>query len=178
MGLEDDFVRYVEKCRKSKLPDIIENTSRTHAGVLIKNILIYAADSKDDVKIVSGCFLEDVYKDLANDAKVIMDSGNKIDAITMCDAKELKCNPFYQTIANHKNGIVRGLGRPVDDGIHFIVTGSAYRVEVDDHVKKAFASFNDNDGIITRALNREFKELSGAQGERKRDVQPRLVGAD
>jgi len=178
IAAEIEFSKYVEKCRKHRLANIIENTSKDHAVILLRNLMGFAKDQKTNIQMVSGRLSPEVYDDLINDAKLVLDSGCSIEILTLCTEEDLDGNNFSDFVRGHKAGSVTALGTPDKEIAHFFLTGNAYRVEVDDTIKKAYASFNDKDGLIVGMLRKEFAELSthGLGGERARDSRP--VGAD
>ena len=51
---DDDYARYVEDCRRRKLPKIIENSSTAHAKIVVKNLLILAKAENQDIRLLSG----------------------------------------------------------------------------------------------------------------------------
>lgn len=171
----DAFEREVERCRKGKLRDVIENTSAEHAAILMKNLLIFSSDNNTDVKIVSGSLHPKFYDALVYDIQSIMNKGQKVKIVILSDESSIRQNIFYNAVKRHDNGSVICL--PDEKDIqHFILTDNAYRVEVDDQLKKAYASFNDEDHVMTGILAAKFSDLWNL-GEGDRNVQRGLVGA-
>lgn len=155
----DDFAVYVERCRKQRLPTVIENASIEHAAILIKNLLTAAGEDKSEVSIVSGQLAEKFYGPLTKNIEAVMEAGCSVKVIALCEQDLVFGNPFFSAVNNHSLG--KGLALPGAnaDAVHFLVAGNTYRVEVDDEAKKAYASFNDQDGVMTNILRETFTGL-------------------
>jgi hypothetical protein len=143
----DSFARIVEDCRRERRAFRIENDSIENAAVLAENLLMFARDNKQDVRIISGSLDERVYGNLALLAGEVLRT-NKIDIIV---EKLPGDHSLIQVVKDHPNGSVREIP---DAGPHFILIGdSAYRLEVNHKLAKAVANFNEPvNGTILRDL--------------------------
>ena len=142
------------------MPDIIENASTEYAAILLDNLFAYAKDEKvKDIRIVSGRLFRGVFDKLVDQVKAVLDAGCSVKVITLCPSSEVEKTPFYETVANHEHGDVASLGKDTNSEKHFIVVGdSSYRLETDDNVSSAIASFNDRNGAVP-LLKKKFEEL-------------------
>ncbi len=140
----DSFASIVEDCRRERRSFRIENDSIEYAAVLAENLLKFARDNKQDVRIISGSLDERVYGNLAKLAEEVLRT-NKIEIIV---EKLPVDHSLVEVVGKHKNGSVREIP---DAGPHFILVGdSAYRLEVNHKLAKAVANFNEpvNGGIL------------------------------
>jgi hypothetical protein len=164
----DDFAKLVERCRTHKLADIIENTSVQHATILMRGLLKHAAAEKTNVQIVSGKLFPGVFELLVPTLQDALDNGCKVEVVTLCPEEDLEGNEFYSTLMHHPNARAYVAGKQQKEYTHFLLSGNAYRLEVDDGTKKAYASFNDQDGILPAYLSDIFarwKKSLGVEGE-------------
>ena len=157
----DEFIKYVTECREKELPDITENVSLDHAGVLIKNLLIAARDDKQPIEIISGEFLPSFYDPLLVELRAALDAGCKVRAISLSEPPQLATNRFFGEIETRGSAAVWDTNNPYA-APHFIVVGdTAYHVESDDLMKTAMTCFNDVGGLVTGALHNRFNEVWG-----------------
>ncbi len=143
----DSFASIVEDCRRERRSFRIENDSIEYAAVLAENLLKFARDNKQDVRIISGSLDERVYGNLASLAEEVLRT-NRLDIIV----ENIPANSsLIKAVKDHDNGSVREIP---DAGPHFILVGdSAYRLEVNHKLAKAVANFNEPvNGSILRDL--------------------------
>ena len=139
----DSFQEIVEKCRKHRIRQMIENASIDHAAVLAENLLLSAIENQSDVKIVSGSLDKRVFGGLAEKVRQIVDGGNNIDIVLTDPPTDFRGNNFFDAVEKGRVSVAAEVDRSFP---HFIVVGgSAYRLEVDHGEKKAKANFNDPD---------------------------------
>ena len=154
-----DYSDAVAEARIERKSWLISNASVSHASELAHNLFQLAIDTRQDVRIVSGCLEAKFYNDLCEKAAQILESGNTIDIITegACDATTK--NGLSQMVAKSENGRLW----TVDDGdtepfFHFILVGSdAWRLETSHERKEAKANFNDP--VIGAMLASQFCAL-------------------
>lgn len=134
----DSFEETVERCRKHRVREMLDNESVGHASVLARNLLQSAVDDNLDVKIVSGCLDKVVYGDLADLVQRIKKSGHVIEAVLTDQKADLQGNAFVEAIG------MENISFSKEVFPHFIIAGdSAYRLEVNHSATKAKANFND-----------------------------------
>jgi sugar-specific transcriptional regulator TrmB len=120
---------------------------------------MFAADEKEEIRIVTGKFATEVYNALVPDITSALDRGCRVRAIMLASEADISSRPFFEAVRDHRNGTVISFGVSTDAMRHFFIAGNAFRVEVDDKLMKAYASFNDEDGFITDALRTKFDRL-------------------
>lgn len=153
----DEFARYVEACRKTRSSEIIENLATEHATIVLSELLKFSAETKSNINIISGEFYSDVWGKLHPELDAALDAGCAVKAIVLCEEHEVSDHKFFEKIKSR--GTVLPFGKPSEPIGHFYLSGSSYRVEVDDRLRKAFASFNDNLGLMTDRLQSRFERL-------------------
>lgn len=120
----------------------ISNGSLEHAKILAKYLFRYAKEKGKDIRIITGVLDKDFYDIFSTTIKEILVS-NKVLIISENNHQN---GEFSKEIINSKNGNIKVLYKKY--GIksslpHFIlVDDCAYRLETDDNLKLATASFN------------------------------------
>lgn len=149
----------VSKYRKNSTREMIPNGSRSHASVIVENLLLAAADKQLDVKIVSGTLMKSFYEPFAEKISAIL-KHNKVDVIMLQPVDdETFGNRFIEAVlGSSQNGRVRvcDFGDGCD---HFIVVGKGiYRLEIDHNNGEAIANFNDP--ALGKYLVGQFDQLA------------------
>jgi hypothetical protein len=133
----NDFEKLVKKYYEDNSNEQISNGSMDHAKILVRYLFLRAKSKGEDVKIITGTLEKDFYNLFTPSIKDILNN-NKVSIIS-----ENTCvdSAFKQAILNSSNGSIREnstVSLP-----HFILVGDgAYRLETDDNLKLATASFN------------------------------------
>ena len=158
------YAQFVEKCRRRRVSTIIPNSSVSRATIVIRNLLIMAAEEHSPIRLLSGELTRDVYEPLVPDLEAALEAKCDIRIVTHRNTNELRGNRFYETIRARDPHAIRSLNIPLDTHSHFMLVGTtAYRMEVDDTTREATACFNDTTEILIPALQLKFEEAwSGA----------------
>jgi hypothetical protein len=155
-----DYSQIVEECRKGLISRKISNASIEHAYVLFDNLLTLAIESKQQVRIVTGCLEEPFYEKIVDKVKKVMDAGIRVDIIALCNKEALQHKSLAEAVGNHTNGSIKI--RTSDEEYnqqHFILVGDkSYRIEFSNKDKIAEANFNNE--LVGEFLLDRFKELS------------------
>lgn len=140
----DAFERIVRDCAKNNSTRVIENASAEHALVLIRTLFETAVRHREEVRVVSGRLLKSFYGELAKTARLALDRGVRFSVLVL-NGKQLEGNEFADVMKEHANGSLAVLKRGDESLPHFVVVGDRrFRVEVDDELKIALASFNND----------------------------------
>lgn len=139
----DDFRKLVEKYYKQNSSESISNGSIEHAKVLAKYLFRVALDKNEEVRITTGSLEKDFYENFTDiikkiliKKKVSIISENTCANSTFQEAIEESENGSIQVFKPKKNAQIQSLP-------HFILVGDgAYRLETNDKLKIATASFN------------------------------------
>ena len=158
-----DYTKVVEECRKNLIPRKISNASLEHASVLFDNLLQLAIDNKLPVKIVTGCLEKPFYEKISNKVKDVLESGNRVDIIALCNKEKLQHSDLAKMVNEHTHGSVKLLSADKEHNQqHFILVGDkSYRIEFSDRDKIAEANFNNE--LVGEFLQGEFETLSKQQ---------------
>lgn len=119
----------------------ISNGSLEHAKILAKYLFRYAKEKNQDIRIITGVLEKDFYELFSTIIKEIL-INNKVSIISEKNYQESK---FIDEINNSKNGNIKVISESdnIESLPHFILVGDcAYRLETDDNLKLATASFN------------------------------------
>jgi len=154
----DSYIKYVEECRKKRLPNIIRNSSLLHAEELIKSLIGFATDKKLPIRIVSGSLYEGFWSPVKSLLEKYLKEAKNAQSleIIIIDAykqKTLESNPVYQLLQDYSRipedepacKIYKGINkRLVVNQPHYLLVGNeAYRKERRQNRAIATASFND-----------------------------------
>ncbi|VVH62146.1 hypothetical protein BSPWISOX_2041 [uncultured Gammaproteobacteria bacterium] len=136
-----NFEDIVKRCYQKNSDEEISNGSIKHAKILADYLFRYAKEKNKDIKIVTGSLDGGFYNNFSDIVKEIL-TKNKVSIIS---EKPYEDSSFSQEIKKSANGTIKIIGK--DDKVtslpHFILIGDcAYRLETDDRLKLATASFN------------------------------------
>jgi len=139
----DDFRKLVKKHYRQNSSESISNGSIEHAKVLAKYLFRFANEENKEVRITTGSLEKDFYENfteiiqkILHNNKVLIISENTCDTSTFKEAVTASKNGSIQVFKPEKNAQIQSLP-------HFILVGdSAYRLETNDKLKIATASFN------------------------------------
>jgi hypothetical protein len=133
----NDFEKLVKKYYDNNSDEQISNGSMKHAKILVKYLFLYAKKTGKDVKIITGTLEKDFYNLFTESIKDILNN-NKVSIISENACED---SVFKQTVLNSSNGSIAE--NNTNSLPHFILVGNAtYRLETDDNLKLATASFN------------------------------------
>lgn len=135
-----DFENTVKKHYPNS-SESISNGSLEHAKILAKYLFRYAKENSQDIKIITGALEKDFYELFSTTINEIL-INNQVSIISENSYQKSK---FADEINNSSNGSIKVIDK--NDNIeslpHFILVGDcAYRLETDDNLKLATASFN------------------------------------
>jgi hypothetical protein len=136
-----NFEDIVKRCYQKNSDEEISNGSIKHAKILADYLFRYAKEKNKDIKIVTGSLDGGFYNNFSDIVKEIL-TKNKVSIIS---EKPYEDSSFSQEIKKSANGTIKIISK--DDKVtslpHFILIGDcAYRLETDDRLKLATASFN------------------------------------
>lgn len=137
----NDFEKLVHKYYNSNSDELISNGSIEHATILAKYLFLSAEKMENDVKIITGSLDKDFYAKFAEPIKRIL----KNNTVSIISEKPYEQSDFSQAILDSNNGNIKTLSKKdkITSLPHFILIGdSSYRLETDDNLKLAQASFN------------------------------------
>lgn len=121
--------------------ETISNGSLEHAKILAKYLFLYAKEKGQDVRIITGVLDKDFYRIFSTTIKEIL-INNKVSIISENNYCE---SEFSNAVNNSDNGSIKVISKhdKIESLPHFILVGDcAYRLETDDNLKLAIASFN------------------------------------
>ncbi len=121
--------------------ETISNGSLEHAKILAKYLFRYAKEKGQDIRIITGVLDKDFYELFSVTIKEIL-INNKVSIIS---EKQYQKSNFADEINSSKNGNIRVIAKSdkIKSLPHFILVGEcAYRLETNDNLKLATASFN------------------------------------
>lgn len=133
----NDFEKLVKKYYDNNSNEQISNGSMEHAKILVGYLFLYAKEKSKNVKIITGTLEKDFYNLFTPSIKDILNN-NKVSIIS-----ENTCvdSDFKRAIEDSSNGSI--IENNKNSLPHFILVGNAaYRLETDDNIKLAIASFN------------------------------------
>jgi len=141
----DEFAAVVDRCRKKKSSQVIENEAIEHASILFKNLIKIATDEKEEIRIVSGNLREDFYSDFIPNVRTYL-SGEaaKIELIVLNTAIDLDLHSFASILEKSQKCKVWQVDPEEFKSPHFILVGDRrYRLETDHDRTKAVACFEN-----------------------------------
>jgi hypothetical protein len=155
-----EYSALVEKCRKYRLNQRIENASASHAAILFQNLFIAAKEIPTDEpkEIVIQCEEPNItfYERYASTIQGLMDSGVGVRLLVGAAHKALDQDKFLRAIDTHKSGDVAFMNSTADVSVNFIVVGqSSYRIENDSKEMQAVANFNDP--VVSTLMRQRFE---------------------
>lgn len=171
VGLLTKYARYVRYCRRFQIADIITNTAYVNAQFIMEQLLLLALKKQSIVRLLTGRLENNTYNPLSPLFRRVLDAGVKIKILIMTtDGENLTKNEVYDIVTSHKNGRLHILNQRPDSILHFMLVGnSAYRVEINDTTKEAYACFKDKDGLVIDHYMNLFKEKWNEAEENKKD---------
>jgi hypothetical protein len=156
---DDSYTQQVEDARTRKLPRILVNTSSEHAKIIIKNLFIFAKEENKEVKLLSGILNDLTYTPLVPYVQQVLEAGVRVRVIAIAGREKLEQNRFFSVVTQHVNGSTCALNQTISSISHFCLVGdTAYRLELNDQTKEAYACFNDADKLTTSMLDKTFEE--------------------
>lgn len=165
----DQLARDVISCRKRRSSEIIRNFSSENAKIIMENLIELAINAKLDVRLITGVLANNTYDSLATHFERALGAVNRVKIIILDKMNaDLENNNTYKMVRKHPNGRILCLSENAGSYPHFMLIGSvAYRIEVDDRTKEAYACFDDVDGLVVGHYTRMFREKwnGSIQGE-------------
>ncbi|MBA5249834.1 MAG: hypothetical protein FE834_09975 [Gammaproteobacteria bacterium] len=152
----DDFKKLVETHYKRNSSETISNGSVKHAKVLVEYLFRLAEEKGKNVSIVTGSLEKSFYETFTEAIEKIL----KNNTVSIISENAWDDSSFASAIKKSEKGFIK-IFKPneeIQSPPHFILVGnSAYRLETDDKLKIATASFNRP--AIGEFLELIFKEL-------------------
>lgn len=136
-----DFEKLVKKHYEKNSNEQISNGSMDHAKILAQYLFICAKEKRRDIKIITGTLEKNFYEIFAEPIQDVL----KNNTVSIISEKPCENSSFKSAVENSNNGSIKVIKQSDNTTSlpHFILIGdSAYRLETDDNLKLATASFN------------------------------------